>query len=121
MKALAVFVFAAVLSLVFSGCAAANKNIENAKLLRVGMTKSRVLEIMGEPLTGEKYNTPDIWFYFVKSVLADGLSTQDECLPLVFEKGRLAGWGNNFYARYRSRGVRNARSVELTGERSVKK
>ena len=98
----------------FSGCTAA-KNIENSKQLRAGMSKSRVLEIMGEPLTEEEYNTPDVWYYYVETVWLDGLTTRDECMPVVFENGKLVGWGNRFYTQYRSRGVRNAREIVLTG------
>ncbi len=102
----------------FSGCMAA-KNIENSKQLRVGMQKSKVLEIMGEPLTEEEYNTPDVWYYYVETVWVDGLTTRDECMPVVFEDGKLIGWGNRFYTQYRSRGVRNAREIVLTGEEST--
>ena len=101
-------------TVMFSGCTAA-KNIENSKQLRTGMSKSRVLEIMGEPLTEEEYNTPDVWYYYVETVWLDGLTTRDECMPVVFEEGKLVGWGNRFYTRYRSRGVRNARDITLTG------
>ena len=31
----------------------------------------------------------------------DGMITEDECLPIVFVDGRVAGWGNRFYATYR--------------------
>ena len=39
-------------------------NVENSKKLRVGMTKSEVLAIMGEPEKNETFNRPDIWFYY---------------------------------------------------------
>lgn len=101
----------------FSGCTTPSaRNVENSKQLRVGMTKSRVLEIMGEPLTEEEYNTPDVWYYYVETVWLDGLTTRDECMPVVFEKGKLVGWGNRFYTQYRSSGVRNARDINLTGD-----
>ncbi len=91
----------AVISGFIAGCSTAAKNVENSKQLRVGMTKSEVLEVMGEPLSGESFCKPDLWFYYYKNVWADGLTTEDECMPLVFENGRLAGWGNRFYASYR--------------------
>jgi hypothetical protein len=56
---------------------------------------------MGEPVK-EDFSTPDRWFYFVNPVWADGLTTEEECMPLIFEKGRLVGWGSRFYAKYRS-------------------
>ena len=104
--------FAAIaVMLLLAGCTAA-KNIENSKNLRVGMTKAQVLEVMGRPVEDEAYCKPDVWFYFVESVWMDGLTTRDECMPLVFENGKLAGWGNHFYALYKSRGVRNASEIK---------
>ena len=95
---------AGVLGILFlsTGCVSeAAANVKNAGQLRVGMTKAQVLKIMGEPVK-EEFSTPDRWFYFVNPVWADGLTTEEECMPLIFEKGRLVGWGNRFYAGYRS-------------------
>lgn len=101
--------FAAVASLlialVSAGCAlpwdTASTNIENSKNLRVGMTKNEVLQVMGKPMTGEVFCKPDRWYYYIEPVWMDGLTTEDECMPLIFENGVLVGWGRNFYARYR--------------------
>ena len=94
-------IFAAVLvCTVLCGCTTAGddaqKNVANSKSLRVGMTKQQVLEIMGEPLKDEVFCQPDLWYYYTGTVWADGLITADECTPLVFENGKLIGWGNNF-------------------------
>ena len=86
------------------------KNVENSRQLRVGMTKSEVLAIMGEPLRDESFGGPDLWLYYVEMVWADGLITEDECIPLVFEDGRLAGWGNRFYLDHRLK-LKNAEPV----------
>lgn len=74
-------------------------NVEHAKDLRVGMTKTQVLKVMGEPVRDQKYNTPDLWYYYVNTEWHDFLTTEDECIPLVFENGKLIGWGNEFYNR----------------------
>ena len=58
------------------------------------MTKAQVLAIMGEPVKDEIFTKPDVWFYFIEPVWVDGLTTEDECMPLVFENGKLVGWGN---------------------------
>lgn len=79
----------------------AKRNIENSKRLRVGMTKAEVLDVMGDPVSDETFSTPDVWFYFVQSVWTDGLTNRNECMPLVFEEGKLVGWGNPFYTKYR--------------------
>ena len=76
-------------------------NLERSRQLRVGMTKAEVLKIMGNPVK-EEFSTPDRWYYFIDPVWADGLTTEEECMPLIFEKGKLAGWGNRFYARWRA-------------------
>ena len=90
------------LALLLSGCVTEGAaNMEKSKALRVGMTKAQVIAIMGQPVQ-EDFSTPDRWFYFVNSVWTDGLTTEEECMPLIFEKGCLIGWGNRFYAQYRS-------------------
>ena len=87
------------LALLLSGCVTEGAaNMEKSKALRVGMTKAQVIAIMGQPVQ-EDFSTPDRWFYFVNSVWTDGLTTEEECMPLIFEKGRLIGWGNRFYAQ----------------------
>ncbi|WP_176015058.1 DUF3192 domain-containing protein [Victivallis sp. Marseille-Q1083] len=91
------------LALLLSGCGYFSQydNLKNAEKLRVGMTKQEVLGIMGEPLTNEVYNTPNVWYYYVTTQWHDGLYTEDECMPLLFEDGKLIGWGNEFYNRLR--------------------
>ena len=70
---------------------------------------------MGEPLSGETYCTPDRWFYYIEPVWSDGLVTEDECMPLIFEDGKLIGFGRLFYTQYRLRARDNAQeaTVEL--------
>jgi hypothetical protein len=91
---------------IFCGCATpwqkASRNIENSKALRVGMTKMQVLEVMGEPLSDEVFCHPDCWYYYIEPIWVDGLYTEDECMPLVFENGKLVGWGRGFYIKYRT-------------------
>jgi len=81
-------------------------NREHAKNLRIGMTKDEVLKVMGDPLTHEKYHRPDVWFYYIETRWWwDFQATRDECLPLVFKDGVLAGWGNDYYYK----------NIEVTG------
>ena len=79
----------------------ASDNIEHSRELRVGMTKNEVLAVMGEPIRDESFCKPDLWYYYIDTVWFDGLVTEDECMPLVFENGKLVGWGNDFYVDYR--------------------
>lgn len=101
-----------------SGCAympwnEAARNIDNSKRLRVGMTKTEVLDVMGKPVSDETFSTPDVWYYFTQSVWMDGLTTEDECMPLVFEDGKLIGWGNTFYTQYRVEKKKGGKKLEL--------
>ncbi len=94
----------------------AKTNVENSKKLRVGMTKAEVLAIMGEPEKGETFNKPDVWFYYFNMNWGDGFVTEDECFPLVFNNGRLAGWGNAYYTRIRLENKDKVPNVELPGK-----
>ena len=76
------------------------KNTQNVKKLKNGMTKEEVYKIMGEPLMYEQYARPNIWFYYTDWDWADCAKTKSEMTPLVFEKGKLAGWGRSFYTKY---------------------
>lgn len=81
----------------------ATLNLENIAKLKEGMTKDEVLSIMGNPLEKEIYNKPDVWFYYTESKWSDGNRTSDECTPLVFEGGKLLGFGEEFYKKYRQK------------------
>ena len=102
MKTVIFAVFAAFLFLA-AGCESCNpykiaeKNVNNAKQLRNGMTKAEVLALMGEPLKDEVFNKPDVWYYYFDCNWLDGLITEEECFPLVFKDGKLIGWGNRVY------------------------
>lgn len=105
MKKIAVIAMLAILT-IFCGCQfnEINRNIENSKQLRVGMTKEQVLAVMGEPLTEEKFTTANLWFYYTSTKWHDGLVSEDECTPLVFQDGILTGWGNEYYNQRRLAG-----------------
>jgi len=116
-----IFLFGVVAALLAGGLAGCSSmpwneaaaNIDHSKQLRVGMTKSEVLKVMGKPLADETFCTPDVWYYFVQSVWMDGLTTEDECMPLVFKDGKLIGWGNAFYTRYRIEKKKGGKKLDL--------
>ena len=90
----------AALTLSLTGCGLSSqyKNFENSAKLRVGMTKEQVLEVMGQPLDAT-FAKPDVWYYYIETRWHDGQETIDECMPVVFKNGKLAGWGNDFYKK----------------------
>ncbi len=85
------------------GLSMREKNINNLKLLRKGMTKMEVIAIMGDPLKDEVYHQDDVWFYFTESKWSDGSMTRDECTPVFFEEDALTGWGHKEYKKFRQR------------------
>ncbi len=97
----------------------AEKNINNSKQLRVGMTKAEVLQVMGEPLKDEAFNKPDLWYYYYDCNWLDGLITEEECFPLVFKDGKLIGWGNRFYSAWRLEHKDTVPEIELPPEASI--
>ena len=88
------------LAVSLSGCGLSSQytNFENSTKLRIGMTKAQVLAVMGQPLDAV-FAKPDVWYYYIETRWHDGQETIDECMPLVFKNGKLAGWGNDFYKK----------------------
>lgn len=92
----------ALLMLLLAGCGYFSQfdNFDHSRNLRIGMTKDQVREVMGEPLDAP-FAKPDVWFYYIETRWHDGQSTIDECLPVVFKRGKVTGWGNDYYNRQR--------------------
>jgi outer membrane protein assembly factor BamE (lipoprotein component of BamABCDE complex) len=79
-----------------------SRNRGNLMSLKLDMTKEDVIRIMGKPTLNEAYKTDkgknlEILFYYTNRTWADGNITRDECTPIVFEDGKVIGWGNEFY------------------------
>ena len=120
-----IVVLAVILSaLCFQGCVSSDDtariNIEKSKNLRLSMTKAEVLKVMGEPIRNETFCKPDVWYYFTGQVWADGLVSEDECLPLVFENGKLIGWGKTFLFRHRITAQKENKAVPVAAKTEKK-
>ena len=107
-----------VMAILVSGCATYSgfiaRNRENLMKLSIGMNKQEVLNIMGtnservdfgtfkvtNPYRSEimqgKDKTFEILYYYTDCKALDGAITDDELTPLVFDNGKLIGWGNSF-------------------------
>lgn len=85
----------------FQGFGERSRNREGIASLKFDMTKEEVRKLLGPPLEKEKYHEEDVWFYYTDWQWADGSVTSDECTPLIFDKGRLVGWGQPALKKYR--------------------
>ena len=72
--------------------------------LELGQTKSAILELLGSPDITEAKRIGDyelqVMFYRTQHRQADGITTEDECTPLLFENNLLIEWGESAYQRY---------------------
>ncbi|WP_018983507.1 DUF3192 domain-containing protein [Salinimonas chungwhensis] len=72
--------------------------------LSLGATREEVLALLGSPdITEAKMDSEtsiQVMFYRTQHVRADGLTTQDECTPLLFEDDLLVAWGDGAYQSY---------------------
>ncbi len=72
--------------------------------LKLGSTREEILALLGTPdITEAKMQdgtTIQVMFYRTQHVRADGLTTLDECTPLLFENDQLIAWGEGAYQSY---------------------
>ena len=102
-----------VLVIMISGCTESDRirvmNRENLMKLSIGITKQEVLDIMGtetfgsinnpyknEVLYGKNGKVLEVLYYYTDKKSADGVITDDELTPLVFDGDKLIGWGWGF-------------------------
>ena len=68
--------------------------------------KSTVIDYLGPPdITEAKQVNDDIiqvMFYRTRKIKGDGITTKDECSPLLFRNGLLIAMGDNTYTKYLS-------------------
>ncbi|MDN3652596.1 DUF3192 domain-containing protein [Thalassotalea ponticola] len=82
----------------------ADTEYENRKKiaqLQIGTPYQQALEMMGVADFSEVYEkdgqTIQVLFYRTNRKQADGMTTKDECTPLVFKQGKLTSWGDSAY------------------------
>ena len=77
-------------------CTAEN-NRRKLNMLDLGMGKSQVIKIMGDPYINETYKQPDGGSLVALFYLTDDSVWPPLYTPIVFENGKVIGWGRNFY------------------------
>lgn len=72
--------------------------------LELGTPKKTILELLGSPDISEAKRLGDkelqVMFYRTQHKQADGITTPDECTPLLFVDGQLVAWGDSAYQSY---------------------
>jgi hypothetical protein len=72
--------------------------------LELGVDKTSILSRMGPPDISEAKQVGDkkiqVMFYRTHHKKSDGITTQDECTPLLFEDEQLIAWGDGIYQTY---------------------
>jgi hypothetical protein len=100
MKRLVLFVAVAAL---LCSCSAIKRNNENIVNLKVSMTQEEVVKVMGTPAVSESYEAVggervNILYYRTEDKPVAATTIKDECTPIVFINGKLAGWGERLLA-----------------------
>jgi outer membrane protein assembly factor BamE (lipoprotein component of BamABCDE complex) len=72
--------------------------------LELGFEKKQILELLGSPdITEAKRNGNtelQVMFYRTQHKQADGITTEDECTPLLFKDNVLVAWGESAYQSF---------------------
>ncbi len=69
--------------------------------LQLGAEQSALRSQLGVPDFSESFNKQgvayDVLFYRTHRTHGDGMTTKDECTPMIFRQGKLVGWGDKAY------------------------
>lgn len=80
------------------------KNRKHISLLQQNATYEQILSLMGIADFNELYtqgnDTYQVLYYRTQRKDGDGVTTQDECTPLIFKNTALVGWGESAYNIY---------------------
>lgn len=77
------------------------KNRKHISRLQQNTSYEEILNRMGIADFNEFYakgdDTYQVLYYRTQRIDSDGVTTKDECTPLVFRNSALVGWGENAY------------------------
>jgi hypothetical protein len=72
--------------------------------IELGLKKQDILALLGSPDITEAKRLDDkemqVMFYRTQHKQADGITTVDECTPLLFVNDQLIAWGDSAYQSY---------------------
>ncbi|MFQ6371227.1 DUF3192 domain-containing protein [Shewanella sp. YIC-542] len=72
--------------------------------LTLGQSGESIIHLLGRPDFSEakisQGQAINILFYRTHQTQADGITTRDECTPLLFSNDKLIGWGADTYQQY---------------------
>ena len=78
-------------------------NREHLTQLRLDMSFEHVKNFMGTPDFNESYNKEgapiQVLFYRTQRTTKDGMTTKNECTPLIFKNNQLISWGDTAYSQ----------------------
>ncbi|MFT2091621.1 DUF3192 domain-containing protein [Paraglaciecola sp. 2405UD69-4] len=77
------------------------KNRKHIAKLQPNTSYEQILSSMGTADFNEFYKTNEdsyrVLYYRTQKVESDGVTTKEECTPLIFKNGILVGWGDSAY------------------------
>ncbi|MCV2883265.1 DUF3192 domain-containing protein [Aestuariibacter sp. AA17] len=72
--------------------------------LELGASRKEILALLGSPDISEAKKVGSdqlqVMFYRTQHKKSDGITTRNECTPLLFENDTLVAWGNGAYENY---------------------
>jgi len=81
-----------------------NKRFINDLSIDGQIQKAYIIESLGSPDITEAKHVENkafqVMFYRTQHQQSDGITTKDECTPLLFKDGRLIAWGNGAYEQF---------------------
>jgi hypothetical protein len=82
-----------------------HKNRKHIAALQPNQSYQAIAERMGLADFNELYedngDTVQVLYYRTQRIEGDGVTTKDECTPLVFKNQKLVGWGDSAYSLIR--------------------
>jgi hypothetical protein len=98
-------------------------NLQQLSHIKLGQTLDEIVTLMGEAdfVEAKTFDgkTLQIMFYRTHHIKGDGITTKDECTPLLFDDEKLIAFGQDTFEQYVNASPReNAHVIERAAENS---